>query len=94
MNERNYGVNMMMRIMNVKKCSECGIYPTSGCIATSLVRASGYSDVATCVAYEETSMDAFLQINGRRIRLGIKKKHEVKTLARLEEGYQQDQDLP
>ena len=41
-------------------------------LATSLVRASGYSDVATCVAYEETSMDAFLQINGRRIHLGIK----------------------
>ena len=45
--------------------------------------------MATCVAYEETSMDAFLQVNGRRIRHGIKK-HEVKTLAQLEERYQQD----
>ena len=81
---------MLTRITIVKKCTECGINPTSICISdVFLVRASGYSDVATCVAYEETSMDAFLQINGRKIRLGIKK-HEVKTLAQLEERYQQD----
>ena len=89
MNERNYSVNMMMRIMNVKKCTECGINPASSYINDvfgSNKRIFRCDDV--CCLWRD-SYGCFLQIKGRRICLGIKN-NEVKTLARLEERHQQD----